>query len=164
LLLLLAISSLEARPRHTTIHVTADNDLVSITINGKPISISGALNWWYTVKTFELGPSVKPGDEIAITGANWGPYDYNAGNPAAIIATIIYTNNKGKSTVINTGPQWTCDELAPILSGNNGGNNIWTWNNAGPISQIDGKAQWIWSPLKTESSTCKISIPKEDTE
>lgn len=73
-------------------------------------------------------------------------------NPAGFLAEITWAGNSSSS-----GSSWdAAASFADVLAGTatwvpateygaNGGANIWTSVNGGPIAGISGNAQWIWS-------------------
>lgn len=92
---------------------------------------------------------------------NVGPV--GEGNPAALLAEISGTGVSG-SLLSSTSWDWALaggDDpadfndltwLAATSYGTNGGNNIWTNVNGGPIAGISNNAEWIWNSVNFSST------------
>lgn len=76
---------------------------------------------------------------------NSGPF--TDGNPAGFLAEIDFVDMPAIVTssewLVRMGgsPAW----VGATEYGNNGGNNIWTNVNGGPVAGISESAQWIWA-------------------
>lgn len=141
----------------SSIYVTVDNVLDSITINGKSVTLGGAANDWTASKVFNV--DFGEGDTIEITGHNAGG-KATASNPAGIVATLNYIDANGTHKSLNTDSSWQCDGKAPLLQGANNNNNVWIKNFGKVIPDVKGEAQWIWKADHAEKTTCSILIPK----
>jgi hypothetical protein len=83
-------------------------------------------------------------------------YPLGSGNPAALLAEI---SGAGVSGDLLTATSWdwaiasgadpadfnTLTWAAATSWGTNGGSNIWTSNNGGPVAGISTSAHWIWN-------------------
>jgi hypothetical protein len=57
----------------------------------------------------------------------------------------LYASSGNWMFTPNSSPIWTVPNETPITLGVNGGTDIWTSVNGGPIGPISSSAQWIWS-------------------
>lgn len=69
-------------------------------------------------------------------------------NPAALLAEILWSggaNYSSSAWEVTTNPGDPTSWMAATSYGANGGANIWTNVNGGPVAGISGSAEWIWT-------------------
>jgi hypothetical protein len=81
----------------------------------------------------------------------WGVFNDGQGsqnNPAALLAEILWSGNSNVSSSgweVSATPDDPNSWVSATSYGNNGGANIWTNVNGGPVSGISTNAEWIWT-------------------
>jgi hypothetical protein len=137
------------------IFITVDNLLSKISVNGNPIPLNvSGLDNWTVVKKIEA--TLHSGDLIEITGSNFGGTPTNSpigGNPAATLATIIYTDKHGVEQTISTDVRWDCNGKKALVLGPNA---MGPWGGKAPIAT---NAQWIWDSANAVTATCSFRLP-----
>lgn len=142
---------------------------LAVNVNATPVTITytadNVVNSWYEQTGngrtyFDLGPNNgnwQQADSLVLD-LNYGQTytfiwelsnegAFTNGNPAAFLAEIDFIDLDSIVTSsewmvrIGGNPAW----VSATEYGLNGGNNIWTNVNGGPIADIDQTAQWIWS-------------------
>ena len=138
-------------PAPSMIHITVDNTLVRIKVNGEEVDLEApnAANWMmadsFIIPYFE-------GDSIEITGIN-------TGGPNAMIATIQYSKYIPPTTddpldigslgsfeikyLSTNSEEWECDH--GLKSYGKLGENVWG-NRVSGAEGIRSDAEWIWGP------------------
>ena len=138
----------------STIHLTVDNNLTELSVNGVPVPLPANSNDWMQTKTLDL--NLRINDVISISGTNQGTW--TADNPGGVIATIIYRRSR-TNRVYNTGEGWECNGRPALLQGANQVDTIWRRVRGSYMPEIQGAAQWIWSQTADEASvTCTFKI------
>ncbi len=81
-----------------------------------------------------------------------------SGNPAGFLAEIngtssgdVLTDSSWLAAAATFNPANAVFDVSATEYGNNGGANIWTAVNPGPIAGISTSAQWIWDASNTQS-------------
>lgn len=141
----------------STIYYVIDDRIDGIAVNKNQIFLHDY------EKSFNVGLGkidlyLLAGDIVSISASNIG--DFSFPNPAFILATINYYDNKGRSAKFNTGLGWVCDGVNPLVLGSNSdfeGSKYWKNNRM--FTEIEPKAQMIWNPNKGISTTCSFKIP-----
>lgn len=149
-------------PAPSVIHITVDNTLTSIKVNGEEVDLEApnAADWTkadtFIIPYFE-------GDSIEITGIN-------TGGPNAMIATIQYSKfippqtndpqDMGSFEVkyISTNKDtWECDN--GTKSYGNLGDDVWA-NRVSGAEGIRSDAEWIWGPGQAVNKPMTCRFPK----
>ncbi|MCI4410055.1 MAG: PEP-CTERM sorting domain-containing protein [Thiotrichales bacterium] len=154
-----------------TTSFTSDNfvNSFSYAVNGvsNAVSLSGIANLNNWTKSSALNLSIASGSAYDFVWSVSNQGKASASNPAGFLAqfnlggTDYFSSNAPMWTVSkNGGKTWTAATLANVVSPFNGGSNIWTNANGGPIAGISTSAQWIWDGVNNVASTPKDILVK----
>lgn len=180
-LMITALGAGTAQATTLTGSLTADNQFnayISNSDSAVGTLVASGNNWQ---ATYSLSTLLTAGTYyLHIIGYNDGG-PAGGGNPDAFIGAFQlsdanYRFANGTQSLLTDNVNWKASESAPsswfapagtpVNFGTNGGVNIWS-NNAGPRSDIDGSAQWIWSsPDATGQaffSTTISAVPEPST-
>jgi len=143
-----------------SIKVTADAQLISVSINGKVIQFNGDYNNLLVTKS-SPPLNLNLGDLITIVAKK---SNLNSNNPGGIIASLVLANSTANE-YYTTNSYWVCNDQYAIYEGRNeDSSNFWRANdfNGFRIPDIHDKAEWIWSSDNASTATCTFSINTVD--
>jgi len=166
---MLLLASMTATAQvNVTLNFTADNQITGFwyKIGGTviPLHLGAGADWWPTVDSYDAILDIGTTHEFIWEIENW-PYHTPADNPGGFLAEIIpaaqLVDLPGFATPLSSSSwdvyvypdgrvssnkfsalTWT----AATTYGANNGSTIWNNVLGGPVSGIDGAAQWIWGP------------------
>jgi len=171
-----SFTAAEASLTDFTITYTADNQIDTLSVQ------QGA-----TTTGLTLGPNVanwQAADSVKVTlessqkfdivwqCENWVPPKWNTynnpDNPAGLLAQVTYGANTLLSGVNTANVTWQIYDtgksqwVSASTWGNNGGSNIWTSVNGGPVGGIGTGAQWLWDKDNTTPQSATTLLIRAD--
>lgn len=147
--------SAQAGATLVTINFTADNVVAPSGLCSDSNCLAGVE--WELIGPVPNRENWQAADSVTIDlgpGTYWFTWYVNndgagsASNPAGLLAEILWSGNANYSSSgweVTTDPGDTTSWVAATSYGANGGANIWTSVNGGPVAGISTNAEWLWT-------------------